>query len=174
MRTPDGRMLGLGIVALVAVGAAFVFVGARPTPADHARYGAASAPSGVAYPIVSAPSYGSMRDVRRGPNASRYDATVEGLQSRGGPVFSRVPSLDNRAYEGAPPTVPHTVTQRTLDCAACHTTGLVVAGRVAPPMPHDPYPSCTQCHVPQKDPRPLPSDDSPPGSSFVGLGKPSP
>lgn len=53
-----------------------------------------------------------------------------------------------RAYPGAPPTVPHPVEQRgDLACLACHQNGVDVDGVTARPMSHDYKVNCTQCHV---------------------------
>jgi cytochrome c-type protein NapB len=53
-----------------------------------------------------------------------------------------------RAFEGAPPTIPHPVAEgRQQDCLACHEDGLVVGGRVAPAMSHDRLLQCRQCHA---------------------------
>lgn len=54
-----------------------------------------------------------------------------------------------RAYDGAPPTVPHPVTQdSSAACLACHGQGLQVKDRFASKISHPPYGgSCTQCHV---------------------------
>ncbi len=53
-----------------------------------------------------------------------------------------------RAYDGAPPRIPHQVDQRSApDCLYCHSEGLALAGRVAPKMSHKPLSSCLQCHV---------------------------
>lgn len=54
-----------------------------------------------------------------------------------------------RAYDGAPPMVPHPVPQRGgLPCLVCHETGAVVGELRAPGISHAKYSSCTQCHVP--------------------------
>lgn len=58
-----------------------------------------------------------------------------------------------RAFDGAPPVIPHAPFQG--ECTACHDElGLAVAGTgFAPPMPHALTPGlsslsrCTQCHV---------------------------
>jgi len=53
-----------------------------------------------------------------------------------------------RAYDGAPPVVPHAMdAQPSGSCPACHGEGLLVAGRLAPRIPHVPYASCAQCHA---------------------------
>lgn len=84
---------------------------------------------------------------------------------------------DSRAYDGAPPTVPHPVRQDTaLECAACHEVGLRIRGRLAPAVPHGSYASCTQCHVVSQPPMGEPADwlaeGWPAPNAFVG--KPSP
>src|SRR6478736_814360 len=58
-----------------------------------------------------------------------------------------------RAYEGAPPRIPHQVDQRnTPDCLYCHRDGLALAGRVAPKLSHEPFANCLQCHVVERAP----------------------
>ena len=54
-----------------------------------------------------------------------------------------------RAYDGAPPTVPHPITQdSSAVCLACHGQGLQVKDRFASKVSHPTYGgSCTQCHV---------------------------
>jgi nitrate reductase (cytochrome), electron transfer subunit len=53
-----------------------------------------------------------------------------------------------RAYDGAPPLVPHPITQDSAaSCLACHGPGLVVKDRTASKISHEHFTSCTQCHV---------------------------
>ena len=54
-----------------------------------------------------------------------------------------------RAYDGAPPVVPHPVTQdSSAGCLACHGQGLQVKDRFASKISHPVFGgSCTQCHV---------------------------
>lgn len=82
-----------------------------------------------------------------------------------------------RAYDGAPPRVPHPMTQTgSLDCVACHQDGFVVEGRVAKMMSHETYASCSQCHV--EDVHSMPgarnalADGPPIDTRFVGLEAP--
>lgn len=57
---------------------------------------------------------------------------------------------ERRAFEGAPPTIPHPVAQASgVECLACHASGADIAGRRAPVMSHEPFTMCTQCHVPE-------------------------
>ena len=54
-----------------------------------------------------------------------------------------------RAFDGAPPVVPHPITQdSSAACLACHGPGLAVKDKVASKISHASYSSCTQCHVP--------------------------
>jgi nitrate reductase (cytochrome), electron transfer subunit len=73
-----------------------------------------------------------------------------------------------RAYDGAPPVIPHAVFGKY--CGACHDDrGVAVAGLgFAPPSPHGLTPGlgaarCAQCHVTQSDVPPFVA------SRFVGL-----
>ncbi len=53
-----------------------------------------------------------------------------------------------RAYNGAPPTVPHPIDQlNSAACMACHAEGLRSKSLRAGKMPHPYYSNCTQCHV---------------------------
>ena len=54
----------------------------------------------------------------------------------------------NRAYDGAPPTVPHPIDQLSSEsCLACHEHGLVVGDRKASAISHPLYTNCIQCHA---------------------------
>lgn len=54
-----------------------------------------------------------------------------------------------RAFDGAPPVVPHAVDeQSSYACASCHAKGMAVQGKVAPVMSHPAFGNCLQCHAP--------------------------
>ncbi|MBA4150237.1 MAG: diheme cytochrome c precursor [Verrucomicrobia bacterium] len=58
-----------------------------------------------------------------------------------------------RAYDGAPPVVPHPVDQISpANCMACHGEGAQIKGRIASKMSHPFMQNCTQCHVPVTGP----------------------
>ncbi len=63
---------------------------------------------------------------------------------------------DNRAYHGAPPSIPHEVSsERNMGgnaCLKCHENGGFVSkyDAYAPVTPHPDKINCRQCHVPQK------------------------
>jgi len=77
-----------------------------------------------------------------------------------------------RAFEGAPPTIPHPVGQGSArECMVCHQSGAQIGPAAAPPIPHETYTVCTQCHVPQSGPLPAqspPSYSELAASDFVG------
>lgn len=62
----------------------------------------------------------------------------------------------NRAYHGAPPSIPHAVeSERNMGgntCLKCHENGGFVSklNAYAPVSPHPDFINCRQCHVPQK------------------------
>lgn len=61
----------------------------------------------------------------------------------------------HRAFAGAPPTIPHPIGQGgAQECNACHQEGMQLRGLTAPPMSHQPYTQCTQCHVVEASPIP--------------------
>jgi cytochrome c-type protein NapB len=72
-----------------------------------------------------------------------------------GRVKSREIRWGNRAYSGAPPTIPHSVNQRgPVACLACHEKGLQVRDKFASLISHEKLTQCTQCHVVAKAPMP--------------------
>ena len=80
---------------------------------------------------------------------------------------------EHRAYEGAPPTVPHSINEKGgMECMACHGEGLRIDGRLATPMSHDYKTNCTQCHVPEVGSIPAADeryDELPLDNAFAGL-----
>lgn len=128
-----------------------------------------------------APGYRELRETRRGPNANLYGAAFERFGAQAPAILADVPPQTEeqraevmtarsrqRAFDGAPPTIPHAVHgQSTFECLACHEKGAVVAGKRAPAMSHERHDSCTQCHVSAGGP---PSPPPPPltSSTFVG------
>lgn len=102
------------------------------------------------------------------PPRSLADRLVVTPAERAAIVAARA---ERRAYDGAPPTVPHPVDQRGAPaCLSCHENGMRVRDRIAPVMSHTAYASCLQCHAPT---RALPTHEPPPASvattsRFVG------
>lgn len=59
----------------------------------------------------------------------------------------------NRAFNGAPPTIPHPIDQRSdASCVACHLKGAKTQSLRIPRMSHTFLANCTQCHV-ESNPR---------------------
>lgn len=172
------RWLHVGAAVAVAFAATGYFAGLRepelperPVASDpHARR------------AERAPSYGELREARRGANARMYEGAIDSLAEEPFPVKPLPPGTPeqraqavasrktHRAYDGAPPTIPHEIDQREVPgCLACHGEGMKVGNRVAPKISHEPYQSCAQCHVVGDSPRPLAQYKDLPGNDFVGL-----
>lgn len=74
-----------------------------------------------------------------------------------------------RAFDGAPPMVPHPVDQQTdANCLACHAQGAKIGERIASRMSHQLLTNCTQCHVSSAT-QPFATDREPPESDFTGV-----
>lgn len=129
-------------------------------------------------PSRGARSYLDMQGSDYGPNrdlpAGWFDAVARP------PTFEAAPTLADRdaalarraatrAYDGAPPTIPHAVDQlATPACLTCHEHGARFAGKTAPVMPHARRDSCVQCHVVARDPRPVRDAPPAPENTFAG------
>jgi cytochrome c-type protein NapB len=170
-----GWQVGLAVVFTLAV---IGFLAGTRSPPPPERLAVQPNPTGNGV----APTYSSLREVKRGPNEAQYKQGLaslqEGLPPRLEPFIQteedRREALEarrsHRAYDGAPPTIPHAIDQQALpSCLACHAQGLVLAGRTAPRMSHPAYASCTQCHVVEADPRPLQAPVPVPANTFPGL-----
>lgn len=85
---------------------------------------------------------------------------------------------ENRAYDTAPPTVPHPIQSRTTDaCVTCHGQGIQVGDEKGPPMSHDYKVNCVQCHAPGTPDRPFAADPPstvPTDNGFRGRETPGP
>lgn len=176
-----GRFMHIGMA--MAVGMFIIgFLSGTRDPGPGTRAGPRA--SGAASAAV--PRYADMGSQRRGPNADMYEGALaplrEGLPKIDEPVIqdasARLAAVaaraQRRAFDGAPPVIPHEIDQLGRpDCLACHQQGLVIAGRIAPAISHPPYASCTQCHVVARDPRGL-GEVPPPANGFVGLASSGP
>jgi cytochrome c-type protein NapB len=80
----------------------------------------------------------------------------------------------NRAYDGAPPTVPHpSEGMFSVSCLVCHGEGLKVGDRVASKISHAHLTNCTQCLV-EQDRSGLPFRDQLMENRFVGVYRAGP
>ncbi len=63
----------------------------------------------------------------------------------------------NRAFNGAPPTIPHAIDQLSdASCVACHKDGVLTKSLRISRMSHTFLTNCTQCHV-ESHPRHMPA-----------------
>jgi nitrate reductase (cytochrome), electron transfer subunit len=112
-------------------------------------------------PVPAAVDYKELPTAGLRPNARWRQSLGQLVGHRPGPFDSVVRTEEmklaaladrarNRAYDGAPPTIPHPVEARSAaSCLACHGEGLKVGDRVASKMSHPLMTDCTQCHVEQ-------------------------
>ena len=103
---------------------------------------------------AQAVTYAELSGTRRGPNAdwensfSKLRSDLADLPVEVDVEAQRARRRSRRAYEGAPPTVPHPVQQGdSTSCLLCHQQATRIGDRIAPALSHEPYTSCTQCHV---------------------------
>ncbi|MEZ4252727.1 MAG: hypothetical protein R3B99_31350 [Polyangiales bacterium] len=139
-----------------------------PSHADLAAGFAAQAAEARQLAAFGAMAQEGRRSLTEEPPVATVDEVARALASR----------QERRAYDGAPPRVPHPMTQTgSLDCVACHQDGFVLEGRVARRMSHETYASCSQCHV--EDVHSMPSAERalasgpPVDTLFVGLEAPT-
>lgn len=99
-------------------------------------------------------TYAEIADLRRGPNAmwsndfATLNSSIEDLPNDVDLDAQRAIRKARRAYEGAPPVVPHPVVQTdSTSCLLCHKEATRIGDSIAPAVSHRAYTSCTQCHV---------------------------
>ncbi len=142
---------------------------------------------------MPATSYSNMRRMETGPT-SRAEPSLERIHSSTeyqrcitchDPHLAEIaPSEEDklrslatrsarRAFNGAPPVIPHAV-ERTNDaaCYACHGEGALVGQRVANRMSHGFLSNCLQCHA-APPPQPFAQLEVEVANSFVGLPTPT-
>lgn len=130
--------------------------------------------------VLTAVSYREMKTTRltSDPLAGQ---TIADLRFQRPELFAPVPKTEemklaaladrarNRAYDGAPPTVPHPIDQlSSVACLACHGEGIKVGDRIASRMSHAQLSNCTQCHVSQQADV-MVDDAVPTVATFVGV-----
>jgi cytochrome c-type protein NapB len=106
------------------------------------------------------------------PTQASYDSFAEIKPSEADKELSSQNRASRRAYNGAPPIIPHSI-QNTNDaaCYACHSNGMQMAGLKASVMSHQFLANCTQCHA-SPPPAPFQTIDSEVATNFVGLPAP--
>ncbi len=173
------RGLEVGLVVALSVAAIGLVTGVTGTGREVREY-VGDRPA--AQSEVEARGYADMRAAPHGPNAAAQGEWFDQLPT-GPDVFAPVVQTaedraaalarraTRRAYDGAPPTIPHAIDQLAVpSCLACHDRGKVIAGMTAPRMSHARHDSCVQCHVVSDDPRRAVAATPPaPETLFVGL-----
>jgi cytochrome c-type protein NapB len=154
----------------------------RPMELSSAQAGQVGAGKGDSTPEIA--SYSEVNRKRSGPNAGwRSDLHLLAspprlaLTTNAPPEFRAAAVTQRqarRAFDGAPPVVPHPITQdSSAACLVCHGSGLAVKDRAASKISHAHFGNCTQCHVPAGGPQ-IPTGDTGlrealSGNSFTGF-----
>lgn len=149
--------LFLSLVLGGAVAGFFVGTGQEVAPAWSRETAPVPHPAGT---VRAAVPYAEMNAIARGPNGS-FTCDLATLVSKTPGVLEAVTNSElakaeslraraaHRAYDGAPPVIPHPVNDNDVrSCQACHGEGRIIRGRIASRMSHQPYSHCTQCHAP--------------------------
>jgi cytochrome c-type protein NapB len=113
-----------------------------------------------------APLYSDLPDRTRQPNhdwhshlgtlppAAPFTATTPPLTDAEAAALL-VRRASRRAFNGAPPTVPHPIDQyHSASCLACHGKPTRIGAIDTPQMSHPAYTHCIQCHAPANGPGP--------------------
>lgn len=175
---PGGLRRFVPLLAVTGIGVALAgFVTGIREPRRTERQ---TAPSAAPVTDVSAAVSYSELPVKLGPNA-RGEQTLSRLKFDKPRVFDAVTRTEemkqatladrarNRAYDGAPPTIPHPVEARSAaSCLACHGEGLKVGDRIASRISHATLTNCTQCHVEEA---PVPVENGFVGAYCSGPGQ---
>ena len=151
--------------------ASLVNQSAHPTQRDHTRI------------AILATSYADVPGARFGPTAHwtaslatipqpAYELMAEIKPNETEKLQSLTERATRRAYNGAPPIIPHAV-EKTNDaaCYACHCQGIRIEQRIARKMSHVFLANCTQCHASPPS-KPFESIDSTVENRFVGAAAP--
>lgn len=169
----SGLVWGAVVVAAIAVGA-LALGRARDYDADMAVVSSEVGYSG------DAPAARTYRELASKPWSTKtpWSQVIDGLPLTGGAVRGtsvasmRAERAERRAFEGAPPTVPHPIGSRDPGvCLVCHATGMAFpGGATAPPISHAELTNCIQCHVSGDPERPLdePLADDPRVAATLG------
>ena len=163
-------LIGFVVMSVAVVG---YFTGLQApmkvTPADSHSAGVkqpTDSGTATAEGVILATYYSEMSATRR---TNRSQAQLSTLKSTIQPLAEirisheeKLVALQqrarNRAFNGAPPTVPHSIDhQSDTSCVACHQTGAVTASLRIPRISHTFLANCTQCHV-ESQPRHLPPE----------------
>ena len=148
------RLSGIAAAALVLAGAGCTAGKGNPAPAEPAAANQAKDPPATDFMLVSA-------DPWVPPVAGVPEDRLEALAIR----------AERRAFDGAPPTVPHEIQQiSSADCLGCHGDSPKADEKGAPKVPHVFLANCTQCHVEEESEYLYGEDPAP--NTFDGVAAP--
>ena len=185
-----GRTSVLFLCGVIGVAVVGYFVGINDgVPRESDQLGVdrlASDPARSLTPSTStilAVNYANMRRRETGPT-SQWKPSLDKIPQPKVDLFAEIKPTEaekqqstltrasRRAYNGAPPVIPHSV-ENTTDsaCYACHGNGMQIDGRVANRMSHEFLANCKQCHA-LPPPSPFTEVDASVENSFVGLPAP--
>ncbi len=122
----------------------------QSTHHDHEDEQHSSVQAAVDYSQIAKAGFGPNSNFKSHLSSLRSNP-VENLQTH--PLFVSTDQLrekreSRRAYDGAPPIVPHPIAQdNAATCLQCHAQATRIDDVVAPAISHPAYTSCTQCHV---------------------------
>lgn len=154
----------VSLVASVTVVSGF-FMGLLQTrrhAADFRERGAAwtePAPTPARGKAPAAPTYLALRDRELQPNHDwrQHTDLLPRAKFADGEALLLTPEEQEeqrlarailRAYDGAPPVVPHPIDQHNAaSCLACHGKPVLVDKKLVPQISHPTYSQCLQCHA---------------------------
>jgi nitrate reductase (cytochrome), electron transfer subunit len=174
MSTPARKLALLALIAALTTGASGYFMGLlqaersadrRKEPGPKST--SAHRPASLAQALTpEAPLYTQLRERTHQPNhgwhsslkslppAPAFSASTPAL-SADALALLRAKRDERRAYNGAPPTVPHPIDQyQSTACLACHGTPTRIGAIDVPQISHPAFTQCIQCHAPQQGPGP--------------------
>ncbi|MGB7345547.1 MAG: diheme cytochrome c precursor [Pirellulaceae bacterium] len=184
-----GRMMMMFLSCVIGVAVVGYFVGINDgVPREDSVTGSLEAglldtgTSNVSS-AIPAVAYSDMRRRESGPTG-KWTSTLSSIPQPEFDLFAEIKPSEvdkqqstltrgsRRAFNGAPPVIPHLV-ENTADsaCYACHGKGMRIGDRVANQMSHAFLANCTQCHAPPP-PKPFSTMDVSVENSFVGLPAP--
>lgn len=165
-------LLSFFVVIVFAISLVGFLTGTEIKTAPPVRPVSSPAPAPERGTVPEAMSYRELRRTPRG-DGSAWETSLQ-VASQSKPAKLTQETLDaalrrrqqRRAYDGAPPTIPHLVRQNSVaECLACHGEGLRLGYQQAGLIPHDNLTSCTQCHVAESEQ--LSADDPPDGEGSL-------